>query len=66
MTLQRQCDIVMYSKKYLFVLHPVFGTELPKPLEFVFCCAAKVTVALHRKMGGVRIANQVIRGLECP
>lgn len=28
------CDIVVYDKKYVFSLHPVSGTESPKPLEF--------------------------------
>ena len=31
------CDIVVYSKKYIFGLCPVSGTELLKPLQFPKC-----------------------------
>ena len=29
------CDMVIDSKNYVSALHPVHGTELPKPLEFL-------------------------------
>lgn len=35
-------DIVLYNKKYIFDLHPVFGTELLKPLQFPVIIAIKV------------------------
>lgn len=28
------CDIVIYSKKNVFGLNPIFGTKVLKPLEF--------------------------------
>ena len=30
----RNCDIVIYNKKYVFGLHPISGTKLQKLLEF--------------------------------